>query len=275
MNPATGEEIDHVAEGTAAEVDRAVQAARAVVEQRAWTEDGARRSRVLLRWADRLEAHAAKVTEILTRENGKLVTESRIEVAATVDALRFSAGQARMLEGRSLTPAPGLYSDIVPEPLGVVAFIVPWNWPLLLLMRELAPALAAGNAGVIKPASSTPLALTEVVRLVADDAELLPGTINVVLGPGGSIGEALVTHPQVNAISFTGSTQMGRRVMALASQTPKKVLLELGGKSPNVIFPDTPLDKAIPILIRAMFGTAGQIVWRRPASSFIALCSAR
>lgn len=257
-DPATGDEVDRMAEGSAEDVDRAVAAAQAATTERAWIEDAIRRSRVLLRWADKVERAAGAVAELLTRENGKILVESRAEVASTVDALRFAAGQARTLEGRSLTLGPGLYGDVVPEPLGVVALIVPWNWPLLLMMRELAPALAAGNAVVIKPASYTPLAVAEVIRIGTDDAELPAGIVNLVAGPGRIVGEALVAHAGVNAISFTGDTATGRRIMERAASGLKKVLLELGGKSPNILFPDAPLEKAIPTLVRAMFVTSGQ-----------------
>ncbi|TAM92275.1 aldehyde dehydrogenase, partial [bacterium] len=255
-DPATGEIVDRVSAGSVREVDLAVEAACAAARP-AWTEDAQRRSRVLMRWADRVAAHVEPIAELLTRENGKTLAESRVEVRASADALRFAGGQARMLEGRSLTLAPAVYGEVTPEPLGVVALIVPWNWPLLLMARELGPALAAGNTVVIKPASFTPLAVAEVVRLAADE-ELPRGVLNVVLGPGRTVGEALVVHPGVDGISFTGDSSTGRRVMELAAGGIKKVLLELGGKSPNLLFPDAPFEKAMPVLLRAMFGTAGQ-----------------
>ncbi|MDE2572417.1 MAG: aldehyde dehydrogenase [bacterium] len=255
-DPATGEVVDRVVGGSTREVDLAVEAARAAARPE-WTEDAQRRSRVLLRWADRVSTHADRIAELLTRENGKTLAESRVEVRATADALRFAGGQARMMEGRSLTLAPAVYGEVIPEPLGVVALIVPWNWPLLLMARELGPALAAGNTIVVKPASFTPLAVAEVVRLAADD-ELPAGVLNLVLGPGRIVGEALVAHAGVDGISFTGDSSTGRRVMELAAGGIKRVLLELGGKSPNVLFPDAPFEKAIPLLLRAMFGTAGQ-----------------
>ncbi|TAM61359.1 aldehyde dehydrogenase family protein, partial [bacterium] len=222
-DPATGAVTGYAAEGSAREVELAVESARAAARP-AWTEDAPRRSRVLARWADRVAVNVERIAELLTRENGKIIAESRMEVRATADALRFAAGQARTLEGRSVTLAPGVYGEVVPEPLGVVALIVPWNWPLLLMTRELGPALAAGNTVVIKPASFTPLAVAEIVRLAADD-ELPVGAVNLVLGPGRTVGEALVGHAGVDAVSFTGDSATGRRVMELAAGGIKKVLL--------------------------------------------------
>ncbi|WP_273889429.1 aldehyde dehydrogenase family protein [Rubrobacter naiadicus] len=257
-NPATGGVVEEVTVGSAGEVDAAVAAAVRALSERGWAENASLRSSVLYEWAKEIEAHLEELTWLLSLENGKLLSESEAELSATVDTLRFAAGQARTLEGRSLTLAPDLYGQVVLQPVGVVAVIVPWNWPVLLTLRELAPALAAGNTAVVKPAMEAPLTVMRVLEFAMEIPGFPAGVVNCVAGEGGEVGELLVSHPNVRMVSFTGSVQTGKKIMRSASECLKKVVLELGGKSPSIVFEDADLNKALAILVRGAYGTAGQ-----------------
>lgn len=257
-DPANGEVVEEVTLGDVGDVDAAAAAATGAGLDRRWREDARLRSRVLYGWADRIEAESEELALLLTRENGKLLSESKLELGAAVDTLRFAAGQARTLEGRSLTLAPGLYGQVVLEPAGVVAVIVPWNWPVLLTLRELAPALAAGNTAIVKPAREAPLTVMRVLGLTLDVPEFPEGVVNGITGSGSVVGDLLVSHPDVQMISFTGSVETGKTIMRSAAEHVKKVVLELGGKSPSVVFEDADLDRALPLLARYTYGTTGQ-----------------
>ena len=257
-DPATGEVVEEASSGDAEDVEAAVAAASQAASNRRWVEDGRLRSRVLYRWAERIEAETEDLALLLTRENGKLLSESKVELTAAVDTVRFAAGQTRMLEGRSLTLGSGVYGQVIFEPVGVVAVIVPWNWPVLLALRELAPVLAAGNAAVVKPALEAPLTLMRVLGLALEDPDLPAGVINGVVGSGSVVGEGLVSHPDVPVISFTGSVEVGKKILRSSAERVKKVVLELGGKSPSLVFEDADLDRALPVLSTFTYGTAGQ-----------------
>lgn len=257
-DPASGEVVEETVLGDAEDVETAVAAAVKASSNKQWREDARFRSRVLYRWADRIEAEAEELALLLTKENGKLLSESKLELNAAIDSLRFAAGQTRMLEGRSLTLAPDVYGQVVLEPVGVVGIIVPWNWPVLLTLRELAPALAAGNAVIVKPALEAPLTIMRVLDLTMEDPEFPKGVVNGVVGSGSTVGKLLVSHPGVGMISFTGSVEVGREITRASAEHIKKVVLELGGKSPSIIFDDADLETALPLLARYMFGTAGQ-----------------
>ena len=259
LDPATGEVVALVRQATTADVDDAVRRAAAAFAGARWRNDGATRARVLHRYADRLREHAGDLAELLTREQGKTLGEARSEIAGSADMVDFYAGLARAVYGRSIALGDTAHGVIVQEPAGVVAIITPWNWPLTLLQRSLAPALAAGNACLVKPASLTPAITVAALALLADDPDLPDGILTCVTGPGREIGDALVAHPGVDMVAFTGESGTGAQVMRTAAATAKKVALELGGKSPNIVFADANLDKALDGALNAIFTTSGQI----------------
>ena len=192
IDPATGQQVDKVVLGTVEDVNRAVEAAQQAVRIRKWRENGVLRAEFLWCWADRIKQDRHRLATLLTRENGKVMAEAEREILATVDTLKFAAGQARQLEGRSLTLGSGMYGEVIPEPLGVVGFIIPWNWPVLLLVRELAPALAAGNSAIIKPALLAPLTVLEICRDLPDTVVVPRGLIHVIPGEGVPINKFLI-----------------------------------------------------------------------------------
>ena len=242
MNPATGEPLATVVEADAAEVDSAVSAARDAYP--AWKAmSPADRAGLLLAMADRMEAHGEHLARLESMDTGRVITETRDDVAATVDQFRYFAAAVRTHEDALVWHSDTSYSMLVREPLGVVGVVIPWNFPFLIAGWKLAPALAAGNTVVAKPSSKTPVTLSELARLTAD---ILPaGVLNVVLGPGSSTGSALVDHPGLRKIGFTGSTEVGRGIAHAAAERVIPATLELGGKSANIVFPDAPLDRAL------------------------------
>lgn len=258
-NPATGDVVGRAARATARDVDDAVQAAKQALVSTDWATNPRRRAGALYALADALAQHAEDLAHLLTLENGKPLWESRLEVRAAVDSLRFHAGLVRAFYGRHQGLAPGVDGILTYEPIGVVAFIVPWNWPVLLLVRDLAPALAAGNTAVIKPPSLTPLVIGRLMQVFEGAGVLPDGVLNMVYGDGRTVGQALVQHPGVGAVAFTGETETGKGIMRAAAATVKRLLLELGGKGVNVVFADADLDRAIPTLVDSMFITCGQM----------------
>lgn len=257
-DPATGEVVARVRASEPADVDDAVTAARAAMRGR-WRDDGALRGRVLYRYAQALRENADRLAELLTREQGKKLAEARIEVLGAANHAEYYAGQARAIHGRAMALGPNVHGVTLREPVGVVAVITPWNWPLTLLTRSLAPALAAGNAVVVKPASLTPAITIAALEPLAADPELPEGVLACVVGSGGVVGDALVRHPGVDMIAFTGESSTGVDVMKHAAEGLKKVSLELGGKSPNIVFADAPMDKALDGAAAAAFSSTGQI----------------
>jgi len=244
-NPATEEVLAEVASGDAADVDNAVRAAKACFESQAWREmSGRKRGRLLFRAADLLEARLDEVARLETAQNGKTLFESKIEIGMTVNTLRYYAGWADKIAGDTLPVEGPFFTYTLREPVGVVGAIVPWNFPLNIASWKFAPALAAGCTVVLKPASETPLTALLFAE-IALAAGLPPGAFNVVAGGGATAGAALVRHPDVDKISFTGSTEVGRQIMKMAAETNKRVTLELGGKSPNIIFADADLKAAV------------------------------
>jgi len=245
VNPATEEVIAQVAEGDAADVDNAVAAARACCDSAAWRElSGRKRGRLLFKTADLLESRLDEFARLETAHNGKTLFESRIELGMTVATLRYYAGWADKLTGDTVPVDGPFFVYTLREPIGVVGAIVPWNFPLNIASWKIAPALAAGCTIVLKPASETPLTALAFAELVAE-AGFPPGAFNVLPGGGRTAGGALVRHPDVDKISFTGSTEVGRQIMREAAATNKRVTLELGGKSPNLVFADADLKTAV------------------------------
>ena len=260
VNPATEEVIAEVAEARAADVDRAVNAARAAFRDSRWRRmNPHKRSRLLWKLADLVEANADELGLLETRDNGKPYFEARrIDVPSVAQTLRYYAGLADKVQGDTV-PVPGPFLNYtLREPVGVVGAIIPWNFPLSMAAWKVAPALACGNTVVLKPAEQTPLTALRFGELAAE-AGFPAGVLNVVPGFGETAGAALVRHPGVNAISFTGSTEVGRIIMREAATTLKKVSLELGGKSPNVVFADADLGVAVKGASMGVFYGKGEV----------------
>lgn len=257
-NPADGSELTTIPVAGQREVDLAVQAAR-----EAFTGDwgmigGQRRAELVWRLADKLQEHGEEMAQLESLDNGKPVWQSREDVAGSVAHLRYFAGWADKLEGSSVPVEGGQLVYTLREPLGVAGLIVPWNFPLAIAVWKLAPALACGNAVVLKPSELTPMTSLRLAEL-AHEVGFPPGSINVVLGPGQPTGEVISAHMEIDKVSFTGSTAAGRRVMAAsASSNLKRVSLELGGKSPHLIFADADLAKAVETAVWAGFFNSGQ-----------------
>ncbi len=258
-NPATEEPLAEVAEAGEAEVDAAVRAARACLDSKEWRELPARkRGQLLYRVADLLEQRSKELAEVETKNNGKPLFESKIDVAMAIETFRYYAGWADKLTGDTLPVNGNFFTYTLREPVGVVGAIVPWNFPLNLATWKVAPALAAGCTVVLKPAHETPLTALLLGEIVLE-AGLPPGALNVVPGPGATAGAALVRHPLVDKIAFTGSTEVGQWIMREAAGTVKRVTLELGGKSPNIIFADADLAAAVRGAQNGIFYGKGEV----------------
>jgi len=258
INPASGAVMGTYAVGTVADVDRAAAVAREVFESSAWVHSPRQRAQVLLDYADRLDAAKEQIARQMSQENGKLLGEAAHEIMVSVSELRYYAGLARNIFGRTTEIEPSLYAMINSEPLGVAAIIVPWNAPVTLLIRSLAPALAAGCTVIVKPAEQTSLLNKAVISLLSDLPDLPAGVVNVVNG-GVDVSQRLVTSLDVDVISYTGSTHVGKLIMADAAQTMKRLNLELGGSAPCLVFPDADLDIALAGIAKAAFAHAGQV----------------
>ena len=256
-NPYDGEPWAEIARGDAADVDRAVAAARAAFPGWARTKPSAR-GKLLLKLADHIEVHAARLAEIEVRDNGKLYLEMSAQTRYIAEWYRYYAGLADKLEGAVIpTDKDHILNYTRLEPLGVVGMITPWNSPLLLLTWKLAPALAAGNVAVIKPSEFTSASTVEFVTLF-EEVGFPPGVVNVVTGLGSEAGAALVAHPDVAKIAFTGSDVSGQKIYEAAARGLKHVSLELGGKSPNIVFEDAEFDAAVSGVISGIFAATGQ-----------------
>jgi betaine-aldehyde dehydrogenase len=245
FDPGNGELVYVSAMATAEDARDAVSASRVACETSDWADDPNRRATALYKLSQALKESLGWLAPLLTREGGKPLSVSNAEVLRAADAIEYYAGLARNLYGRTNTLAPDSLAVLLREPIGIVAIIVPWNMALSLLTRSLAPALAAGNAVVIKPSSVTPGATAEFVAMIDAIPEFPKGIVNFVAGPGSTAGAELVRHPDVDMISFTGDTSTGKDIMKMAADTLKKVGLELGGKSPNIVFADSDFDRAV------------------------------
>jgi aldehyde dehydrogenase (NAD+) len=261
INPATGEVITQVAEAGAAEVDRAVKAARKAFDERggAWQKMSASdRGKLLWRLADLLEKNIDEFAELETLDNGKPIFESRyVDMPMVCDVLRYYAGWASKIHGETIASHSDAFTYTLREPVGVVGAIVAWNFPLLLTSWKLGPALATGNTVVLKPAEQTPLTALRLGQL-AQEAGFPPGVLNIITG-GPETGRELVKHPGVDKLAFTGSTMVGKEIMRSAADTMKRVTLELGGKSPNIVFADSDLDSAVKGATTGIFYGKGEV----------------
>jgi acyl-CoA reductase-like NAD-dependent aldehyde dehydrogenase len=245
VNPATEEVVADVPAAGAPDVDAAVSAARAALDG-PWSRMSAReRGRLVRKLGDRLMERADAVARLETLHNGKPITESRhVEIPAAAECFEYYGGWSDKLMGETIPVKGNHLTYTLREPLGVVAAIVPWNFPLLLATWKVAPALACGNTVILKPASQTPLTALALGE-IAVDIGLPPGVLNVITGAGTSVGRALVDHPGIDKIAFTGDTSTGKAIMRGAADTLKKITLELGGKSPNIVLPDADLEAAV------------------------------
>lgn len=262
VNPATGKVVSSIADATQADVDSAVSAARTAFESDEWSKmPPAQRANLLNKFADIIEANADELAMLEVIDGGKpLMLAKPVDVMATVGAFRYYAGWADKIHGRTHnTNMPGEnHVFTLKEPVGVAALIVPWNYPLVMAAMKLAPALAAGCTCVLKPAEDTPITALRLVEL-ATEAGFPAGVFNVVTGYGRGAGAMLASHRGVDKVAFTGSTATGKAIADAARGNLKKVTLELGGKSPNIIFPDANLEKAIPGSAMGIFFNSGQV----------------
>jgi acyl-CoA reductase-like NAD-dependent aldehyde dehydrogenase len=260
INPATEEAITEVAEAGAEDVDAAVQAARKAFESGPWSRmSGADRGRILWKLGDLIEANVQELGRLETLDQGKTITEStRVDVPLAADCFRYYAGWTTKLEGETIPVRAASLNYTLREPLGVVGAITPWNFPILMAAWKIAPALAAGNTMVLKPAKETPLTALVIAEL-AMEAGLPPGVLNVLPGRGTVAGQALVAHPRVSKIAFTGSTEVGQDIMRRGAESVKRLTLELGGKSPNVVFADADLDMAVRGASNGIFYNKGEV----------------
>jgi phenylacetaldehyde dehydrogenase len=264
-NPATGEVLAHVAEGNSIDVDHAVTAARSAFENGPWRRlTASERGRLIWKLADLLDAHLEEFAQLESLDNGKPVGVARAaDVPLAVDHFRYMAGWATKIEGNTIpisvpyTPGAQYLSYTLREPVGVVAQIIPWNFPLLMAAWKLGPALAAGCTIVLKPAEQTPLSALRLGELICE-AGFPDGVVNIVLGYGETAGAALAAHPDVDKVAFTGSTEVGKLILKAAAGNLKKVSLELGGKSPNIVCTDADLEASIPGVSSAIFFNHGQ-----------------
>ncbi|WP_217575023.1 aldehyde dehydrogenase family protein [Streptomyces sp. GbtcB7] len=257
-NPATGEALGQYADGGAAEAQAAVAAARRAFDTTSWPRDRALRARALLELADRFEARAGELAQMLTKENGKTAFEAGAEAGSLSATLRHNAAQAVTDVGAAAEAAPGVYFNTLLEPIGVAGIIVPWNSPLALLIRSLAPALAAGCTVAVKLPGQTALTNKLIAEIVAETPSLPKGVVNIFTESGNTGAPFLVESPDVDLISYTGSTKVGRQIAATGAATLKRMGLELGGKSPMVVFDVADLDSTVPLLVAAITMFTGQ-----------------
>jgi acyl-CoA reductase-like NAD-dependent aldehyde dehydrogenase len=258
-NPATGETLAEVAEADKADVDKAVIAARRAYEGK-WGRMSARdRGRLIYKLSQLIESRTRELAELETADNGKPIRESEyVDLPQVVENFEYFAGFATKIEGETI-PVPGdMFNYTLHEPLGVCGQIIPWNFPLLMAAWKLAPALAAGNTVVLKPAEQTPVTAMELGMLF-QEAGFPDGVVNILPGYGETAGAALASHPGIDKIAFTGSTEVGKLIAAAAAQNLTKVSLELGGKAPNIVFADANIEQAVNGAMMGIFFNQGQV----------------
>ncbi len=258
-NPATGDVIAVVAEATLADGERAIRAARAAFDEGPWRSSSAHeRALLLLRLADKIDEHAAELAAVDTMNNGKPLRESEFDVTDAANCFRYYAGLATKPHGQAFdVPAPS-QTFVVREPVGVCGQIIPWNYPLLMAVWKMAPALAAGNVCILKPSEVTPLSALILASLM-EEVGFPPGVVNVLTGAGPVVGHLLAESHLVDKIAFTGGTVTGRSIMQAATGNLKKISLELGGKSPNIVFADADFETAVDYALYAIYVNAGQV----------------
>lgn len=258
VNPATGEVLARVAEAGVADVERAVAAASAAFEDGPWSHwPAGRRTKVMLKIAALIAARTNELAALESRNCGKTIRDATAEVKGIAICFEYYAGAATKVFGETIPMSAGALDFTLREPVGVAGQIIPWNFPIVMAAWKLAPALAAGCSVVLKPATQTPLTALALAQ-ICQEAGVPDGVVNVLTGPGPIIGAALVRHPAVNKIAFTGSTEVGRELMRVAANNITRISLELGGKSANIIFDDADLEKAITQGVPAIFGNCGQ-----------------
>ena len=258
-NPATGQTLAEVAEGDKADIDKAVAAARRAFEG-PWSKVSARdRGRLLYKLSQLIEAKTPELAALETADNGKPIKEtSYVDLPQVVENFEYFAGWATKIEGETI-PVPGqMFNYTLREPVGVCGQIIPWNFPLLMATWKLAPALAAGNTVVLKPAEQTPVGAMELASLI-QEAGFPDGVVNIVPGYGETAGAALASHPEIDKVAFTGSTEVGKLVARAAADNLTKVSLELGGKAPNIVFADADIEQAVNGAMMGIFFNQGQV----------------
>jgi succinate-semialdehyde dehydrogenase/glutarate-semialdehyde dehydrogenase len=266
-NPATGDVVDNVPKGTAKDVEQAIQAAENAFTE--WSDTTAEdRGKMLLNACERIKEKSKEIALLLTQEQGKTLFEANLEIHHLLHGLEFYAGLASKVRGSQVPlPQKGAYGMVLRQPIGISAGIVPWNFPLTLMGTKLGPALAAGNPIIIKPASTTPLATLLCIEQIQkatygegkQQKNLPKGAVNVVTGPGSTVGEELLKNPRVRRIAFTGSTEVGRHVMEVAGREIKRVTLELGGSDPMIVMEDGNLDMAVKMADVGRYFNCGQM----------------
>ena len=260
VNPATGEKLADVAEAVEGDIDAAVRAAREAFDNGPWSKMGtAERSRLIYKLADLMEANKLELAQLETLDNGKPFREtSTADVPLAIEHFRYFAGWSTKMVGQTIPVQGNFFNYTMHEPVGVVGQIIPWNFPLLMAAWKLGASLATGCTVVLKPAENTPLSVLYLAELIAE-VGFPKGVINIVPGYGKTAGQPLVDHPLVDKIAFTGSTAVGKSIMKSAADSLKRVTLELGGKSPNIILPDADLTQAVPGALNGIMFNQGQV----------------
>jgi acyl-CoA reductase-like NAD-dependent aldehyde dehydrogenase len=263
INPATGQILTSIAEADATDVDRAVKAARAAFEEGSpWRKmNSVDRTRCLLKLADLIRVNAEELSELETLDTGKPIFESsKFDIPQAAECFEYYAGWVTKITGETIPVSKGgdAFAYTLREPIGVCGQIIPWNFPLQMLSWKVAPALACGNTVILKPAEQTPLTALRFAELTLE-AGIPPGVFNVITGFGATTGAALVEHPDVDKIAFTGSVEVGKEIMRVASKTLKRVSLELGGKSPNIVFADSDIETAAKYALGGIFFNQGEM----------------
>ena len=259
VSPSSGQVVAKVAEGTKQDAERAIRAARAAFDEGTWQQTGAQdRAKLLFKLADKIEEHATELSRLETLNNGKPLRETEYDVADAANCFRYYAGLATKPQGQTFDVPAASQTMVVREPIGVCGQIIPWNYPLLMSAWKLAPALAAGNTCVLKPSELTPLTALRLATFI-EEVGFPKGVVNIVPGAGPVVGATIAESPLVDKVAFTGGTKTGRSIMHAAAETLKKISLELGGKSPNIVFADADFDTAVDYALFGIYANAGQV----------------